>query len=176
MFKHILIVVDSRPVSRASVKKGVALAKVHGSKLLFFHALPRYPVAQVEVMAWNILSEEDFDREARAGAERFLAAAAVVADKAGVSHQSVMDRGEDEAKCIVRMAQRRRCDLIVVGSEGRNAVLRLMMGSVIPGLITAAPMPVLVCKSSEKVVARSAAAVVPLRKARARRARPRAAA
>lgn len=175
MFKRILIVVDARPVSRAAVKEGVVLARVHGAEVTFFYVLPHYPVPMMDGPLWTNLSEQDFDREAKAGAGRLLAAAAVVADKAGVSHRAAMDRGEDDAECIVDAAQRRRCDLIVVASEGRNAVLRLMMGSVIPGLITAAPMPVMVCKATEKVAVKRKAAVVPLRKARTRRARAAAA-
>ena len=39
---------------------------------------------------------------------------------------------------------RHHCDLIVVATEGRNAVMRILLGSVLPGLITAATVPVLV--------------------------------
>jgi fructose/tagatose bisphosphate aldolase len=82
---------------------------------------------------------------------------------------------EDDAKAIVTAAQKRRCDLIVVGSEGRNAVLRLMMGSVIPGLITAAPVPVLICKGTDRVAAALKAVTAPAKKTRVRRARAAAA-
>ncbi|MDH4288540.1 MAG: universal stress protein [Aquincola sp.] len=171
MFKRILIVVDPRPVARIAVKDGTALAKVHGAEVIFFYTLPHYPVPTVDAPLWISLSEDDFESAARSEAGRMLAAAAVVADKNGVKHRSAMGRAHDDAKEIIDVARARRCDLIVVGSEGRNAVLRLVLGSVIPGLITAAPMPVMVCKDRRPLAVKQSAVIVPLRKAPVRRAR-----
>ena len=43
-----------------------------------------------------------------------------------------------------------QCDLIVVASTGSNAVMRLLTGSVIPGLITHSRVPVLVCRQCSR--------------------------
>ena len=48
------------------------------------------------------------------------------------------------AHAASQAAVRHHCDLIVVATEGRNAVMRILSGSVLPGLITAATVPVLV--------------------------------
>jgi hypothetical protein len=53
------------------------------------------------------------------------------------------------AKDIAGMAVDEACDLIVVGHRGRNAVMRLLSGSLVPGLITAAAIPVLICRDAE---------------------------
>ena len=146
MYKRILIVVDTKPAARAAVLEGTALAKVHGAEVLFFTVLPNYivPVADMPMLA--VVSPEQFEREARNSASRILAAATVIADKAGVLSRTASAAGDDPAHVIAAAARRRKCDVIVAASEGRNAVLRLLTGSVIPGLITAATVPVLVCK------------------------------
>ena len=77
--------------------------------------------------------------------------------------KSVTGSGEDDARVIVEAARKRRCDLIVVASEGRNALLRLLTGSVIPGVITASPVPVMVCKAPARAKVGAEVAVMPLK-------------
>lgn len=149
MVKRILIVVDPSPAAQSAIDEGVGLAAVHDAEVVFFHMLPQYPIPMVEELIWTIQAEDAFDRAARAEGQRLLAAAAAVAERAGVMHRSVVRQGQDTVTGIVDAARRRRCDLVVVASEGSNAVMRLMNGSVIPGLISAAPMPVMVCKGHE---------------------------
>lgn len=146
MYRRVLIVVDSRLASRAAVLEGTALAKAHAAEVLFFALLPTYVVPIADMPMFATISPKQFEREARIAANRMLAAATVFADKAGVASRPASAAGEDAAKVIAAAAQRRKCDVIVVASEGRNALLRLLTGSVIPGLITASPVPVLVCK------------------------------
>jgi len=171
MYKRILIVVDHRPVSQAAVKEGTALAKSHQAELVFFTVLPRYSVPVADTPPFPMVAPHEFELAAKASAKKWLAAATAVADKAGVSSRSATGSGEDDSHCIVDAARRRRCDLIVVATEGRNALLRLLTGSVIPGLITAAPMPVLVCKERPKT---ARANVVPIKARQAAAPRRRA--
>ncbi len=172
MYDRILIVVDDRAVSRTAVKEGISLARVTGAELLFFTVLPRYviPVADVPPIALD--SPVEFEREARARAERLLAGAQALATRVHVRNSALVGSGDDDAECIAEMASREQCDAIVVASEGRNAVMRLLTGSVVPGLITASPVPVLVCKPRQKLPARATAVVTPLTGRAARKATP----
>ncbi len=52
----------------------------------------------------------------------------------------------DSAHCIANAAGERGCNLIVIGSHARNAVQRLIFGSVVTQLIPLATVSVLVCK------------------------------
>lgn len=148
MYKKILIVVASSPASRAAVVEGVALAKAQDAEALFFTVLPRYVVPVADMPMAGMLAPDDFRREATVNAQRYLAAATVVADKAGVRSKHGVGAGPDDAECIVEAARKRRCGLIVVASSGRNAVMRLLAGSVIPGLITHSTIPVLVVRQA----------------------------
>jgi nucleotide-binding universal stress UspA family protein len=148
MFKRILIVVGAEPTSRTAVSEGVALARVHEAEALFFSVLPRYVVPVADMPMIGMPSPDEFQRDVTRNAERLLAAAAVLADKAGVRSKSAVGSGLDDAECIVEAARKRRCDVIVVASAGRNAVMRLLSGSVIPGLITLSTLPVLVVRQA----------------------------
>lgn len=149
MYKRILIAVEDGLASTAASHEGVMLAKALGAEVVFFHVLPRYVIPAGDIASMVSVSSEDFDRDARINGSELLARAAAVAEQAGVPCQSAMDASAADAECIANAAKTRQCDLIVVASTGRNAVMRLLTGSAIPGLITMASVPVLVCRGSE---------------------------
>lgn len=161
MYKRILIVVDQRAVTRAAVNEGVSIATAHGAEVLFFHVLPRYSVPVADAPPFVVISPQEFQQSAMATADKQLSAAQKVAEKAGVLSQRATGSGDDDARCIAEAARKRRCDLIVAASEGRNALLRLLTGSVIPGLITSSPVPVLVVKEGGRALSGARAAAVP---------------
>lgn len=146
MYKRILIVVDQRPVSRAAVLEGASLASAHGAEIFFFTVLPRYTMPVGDAGIFAAVPADEFLQSAKENANRALDEAAEVAKAAGVLWHRSLGSGDDDAKCIIDTAVQRGCDLIVVASEGRNALMRLITGSAVPGLITASPVPVLVCK------------------------------
>ena len=145
MYKRILVVVDAVP-PRAAVTEGIRLAAAHGAELVFFCVLPHYVIPVTDFPLVGMPGADEFYRDARKDADRKLAAAAALAERAGVRSTHAVGSDEDDAQCIVDAARRRRCSLIVAGTAGRNAVMRLIGGSVIPGLITRSPLPVLVVR------------------------------
>lgn len=145
MYKRILIVVESDLTSRVAIKEGLALAKVHDAEVVFFSVLPRYVPPMGDMPVLGTLSPDEFDDNARSDAERLLAKAVRLGERADVRCTSAIGTGAADAVCVADAARKRRCGLIVVSSVGSNAVVRLLTGSVIPGLITQATVPVLVC-------------------------------
>jgi nucleotide-binding universal stress UspA family protein len=163
MYKRILIVLDPPEVSRAAMQEGMRLAAVHGSEVIFFTMLPNYPLVG-DFPMYDSVSMREFDMASKAQADRLLAAARVAADKSGVTARYSTGRG-DPVKAAVDAIKRLRADLAVVPSEGRNALLRLLTGSIIPGLITLSPVPVLVVKDrARRATSVRAAAAKPARK------------
>jgi nucleotide-binding universal stress UspA family protein len=72
------------------------------------------------------------------------------AERMGITtHVSVID-GAHAADAIVHAAERLGADAIVLGSHGRSAVARALMGSVSQGVVRQARRPVLVVPSSRK--------------------------
>jgi nucleotide-binding universal stress UspA family protein len=51
-------------------------------------------------------------------------------------------------EAIIRVANEARCDLIVIGSEGKSGVGRTLLGSVAEQVARRSPCPVLICKAA----------------------------
>lgn len=150
MYERILIVLEDHLAARAAVKEGTALAKVHGAHVVFFCMIPQPVVALPDAPPLMAVSPKDYQIEARARSERLLAAAARVATRRGVPSSGVLGHDFNESDCVLDAAAQQGCSLIVVASEGQNALVRLVSGNVIPRLITASPVPVLVCQGNPR--------------------------
>lgn len=150
MYKRIMIVVDEGAVARAALAEGLALARSEGAEVLFFHVLPNYVMPVADAPALVYLSPEQHHKEVERLARRILASAAAQARKAGVVSHGATGSDADTANCIANAAANRLCDLVVIGSHGRNAMQRLIFGSVVTRLIPLATVPVLVCKPPVK--------------------------
>lgn len=146
MYKRILIVIDPQPASHAAIEEGLRLAAAQSGEVTFFTMQTNYPLPIAEAPFIDVAAEREFTSAAKASAERVLATARASADKAGVMSHSLVGHGDDAATAIIESARHRRCELIVVATEGRNSLMRLLTGSAVPGLITASPLPVLVCR------------------------------
>ena len=148
MYERILIVIDEEATSGHALDEGLALAQTHDSAVVLLGVLPPAGGAAVgDLPVMGVVGYADLAPQVRQDAERRLQAADESARHAGVRVQTRITDGLDPVDCIAQTAEAMRCDLIVVGSAGQNAVMRLLTGSVIPGLITRASMPVLVCRA-----------------------------
>ena len=148
MYKKILVVVDEREATQSAIHQAIELARIHRAVLLFLYVLPTYVYPGSDMMPTAELSQDAFAANSSAAASRALAAASALAERLGVHNHRAMGQGEDEAHCVADAAAKRHCDLIVVATEERNAVMRLLSGSIIPGLISAATVPVLICRAA----------------------------
>lgn len=145
MYKRILIVVNDQPATQAAIGQGIEVARVHHAEVLFMYVLPTFNYPIVDVPSVGMLSAEQFYREAREGAASALRAATARAEASDVFSINVIGTAEHADVYVAEEASRRRCDLIVVGTEGSNALMRVLTGSIVPGLITNATVPVMVC-------------------------------
>lgn len=146
MHKRIMIAVNEGSLARCALDEGLGFAKDCGAEVLFFHVLPNYVMPVVDAPALVYLSPEQHREEVEREAARILAACAERASQLGVSSSGSVGSGADTAECIADAARAKGCDLIVIGSHGRTAIQRLILGSVVTRLIPLATMPVLVCK------------------------------
>ena len=148
MFKKILVLIDEQAASMQAIRQGVEIARVNGGEIFFFHLLPNFdalPIAMHEAVVPRLL---DYEREIRREASEILQTASAMAEAVGVLSFSSMGSGgsSSDAQCVADIAEKRRCDLIVVATDCRNALVRLVGRSIVPGLISMAKMPVLVCQ------------------------------
>ncbi len=88
---------------------------------------------------------EVLERVSGAVGSRALAAAEALFDAAGVPFEREIGSGEP-APTLVEMAERHRCDAIILGARGLGAVRSALMGSVSQGVLHASKVPVTVVK------------------------------
>lgn len=154
MYERILIVVDEPATSAHALDEGLALASAHGSEVVLLGVLPAIGPPVGDLPAMGLAGYADLEPHAQQEARRRLQAAAATARAAGVRVRPLVVDHPDPVHGIAQITADLRCDLVVVGADGHNAVMRLLTGSVIPGLITHAKVPVLVCQESRRRVRR----------------------
>lgn len=144
MFKRILFVVEPHPHAAAMIRTGASLAMSWNAEIVFYGGQPRRLPA-VGGAEGEMAARRDTLEVGPEQVEQLVLQAVALAEGMGVMSRSMVSSGAESAPGIVSAAQTGRCDLIMVASEGHNAVTRLLTGNVIPGLVTSSPFPVLVC-------------------------------
>lgn len=146
MFQKILVVVDDRSVTQSAIDQAIQAAQTHRADIFFFCVLPPYSYPAVDMLPVAEEVAEDLQVKAAEEASRLLAAASAWAERCGVHSHRATATSADAAYTVADAAVKRHCDLIVVGTEEQNAVVRLLNGSIVPGLISKATVPVMVCR------------------------------
>lgn len=149
MFKKILIPVDGSELALKAVATGVKLASEVGAQVVFLHARAPYiaPYA-AEVAMMDSKTQAMFERGISEDSDRILHDAKKIADAANVANQSVSAVSSRAEVFIEKTVNEMGCDLIVIGTHGRGAVGRFVMGSVTTRLLPISPVPVLVYRDA----------------------------
>lgn len=145
MFKRLLIASEFHSDAVASAAKGIAFAVSCHAEVVFCCVLPRLrlPTADLPDNEWA--DQWDSLDDGRDRAEQLLRQFQEMAAGFDVMSRSVIAVGDDPVRAILDTAAAEHCDLIVVSSEGSNAVVRLLTGSVVTGLVSASSVPVMAC-------------------------------
>lgn len=146
-FSRIMVVIEHFDRNLAAAHQGVALAKAHGADLLFVDLLRpgggrglRGGDASTGPLG-RLLEGSDLIGQKR------QAQAMALARVHGVAAQIC---GLASARHVADAATFQRCDVIVVANPGRNAWMRLLLGRLVPRLISQARVPVLVCPAGNE--------------------------
>jgi nucleotide-binding universal stress UspA family protein len=136
---------DFSPASRPAFRKAVELARTYRAQLFVAHVLPMLPVipdAYVPPSIWD-----DLERGQRSAAQRQLGRLVARAKAAGVrASGALLDLGVTHEQ-IVRFARARRADLIVMGTHGRGALTKALLGSVASRVLTTSRCPVVTVRA-----------------------------
>jgi nucleotide-binding universal stress UspA family protein len=144
-FSHLLVPSDGSELSRAAIAQAVELAGRLGARITFLHVLANVPVPLGGLgEALDPRTLEALITANRQDSERILAAAAAMAEAAGVPADCERVMGDLPHRGIVATAERLGCDLIVMASHGRRGLGGLLIGSETQRVLSQAPCPVLV--------------------------------
>jgi nucleotide-binding universal stress UspA family protein len=139
--RQILVAVDFSPVTGAVLAVTRDLATGHAAAVHLVHVAPPEPA----FVGHALDAPEMRDVVARELREEHRRLHALAADlgRAGLAVTALCIQGPTVEK-IVGLAERIGADLVVVGSHGRGALARALLGSVSEGVLRQAPCPVLV--------------------------------
>lgn len=146
MFKHILLATDGSAASRHAARMATQLAHEHKARLTAVFVVDPYPyigIGQTNPLGFQAYMANAQEHAAQAHAE----VEALCRDEGRhVELQVRMAEDTTPASGIVQTARDVQADLIVIGSHGRSAIARLMLGSVAAQVVAHSPIPVLVTR------------------------------
>jgi len=140
---RLLVPVDDSAPSRHAAEYAARLAQEAGSvevELVNVRPPPEF-YGGVAVLEYEL-----FDRSLREAQQRLLAAALEHAQRIGLTQVSIHAAQGVAAEEIVRVAQAKGVDQIVMGTHGRSTAGAVLMGSVAYRVVHLAPMPVTLVK------------------------------
>jgi len=146
MFKNILIPTDGSEQSQRAVRTGVELAKLHQARITGIHVIPDYHLLIAYEGAFDPVTEERIEEEAKARAESYLAFIKKTASEAGIPCDTVCETSDHPYDAILKTADAKGCDLILMTSHGRKGLAAVLLGSETRKVLTHTKVAVLVVR------------------------------
>jgi len=140
-FSHILCPVDFSDASRHAVGHAIAVASWYGSRLTALHVLRRGVVFEPPILFAERGAVDALPAD-RQQVWTSLNGWIEPALARGITADARIDEGIP-ADCILQCARVLPADLVVIGTHGRGAIERLVLGSVAERVLRHAPCPVL---------------------------------
>ena len=147
MYSNILIATDGSQLAEKAVSHGLSLAKLAGAKVTALIVEPSFnvfgvPESQVRQMPEAFAKHAEHIKQ---HATKVLSHVAEAAQKAGVPCETVQLEHDQPYEAIIKTAEDKGCDLIVMASHGRSGISAVLLGSVTNKVLTHTKIPVLVC-------------------------------
>jgi nucleotide-binding universal stress UspA family protein len=138
--KQIIVATDFSATAEAALEYAATFAKSIGAKIALVHVyqIPNYSYPDVLVP-----TPPEVAREIEDAARTATIAARERYASSGVDIEPVVLQGRAWQE-ILRLADERAADLVVVGTHGRSGVSRALLGSVAEKVLRTATRPVLV--------------------------------
>ena len=144
-FQNILVATDFSEPARVALEHGKALARSYGATLHVLHVIQEIPTYYGAEVGFAVVGIEG---NIQASAQRELESA-VGGGESDLVLQTSTVRAPNVAHAINDYASGHDVDLIVLGTHGRGAVSRFLMGSVAERIVRSASSPVLTVHGRE---------------------------
>jgi len=142
MYQRILVPTDGSELTARAVAAAIGLAKALGAEIHTLCVKEPFPYGAVAEMQ-PTPPQEFFDAQERS-AVRHVKAVAEACAEAGVACHAETIEGVQPWEAIVAHAERKGCDLLVMGSHGRSGLASLFLGSETQDVLNHTALPVLV--------------------------------
>ena len=151
---HVLIGTDGSEDAIEAAVRAFAVLAVDSATVLTVSETPGVATAGFESgFAGGVANPEEVDAawkavEVEANAALDATVAAIATTKPGVAIERRIEIG-DPGQTLCRLAGELSADVVVVGSRGRGALKRALLGSVSGNVVHNAPCPVLVIRAAD---------------------------
>jgi nucleotide-binding universal stress UspA family protein len=145
MFKNILIPTDGSALSQKAATRGVELAKALGASVTaFFAAPPATPIVYRNHLPIGFAQPGEHDQMIERAAAKHLDFIERATKKAGVKCESIHATSDYPEDDILKIAAKKKCDLIVMGTHGQGGLRGVFVGSVTQKVLGKSKIPVMV--------------------------------
>jgi nucleotide-binding universal stress UspA family protein len=142
--KNILMPTDFSKLSLSAAEYATELSEQYGAKIHLLHVLEKTP--PILTIRSLDLSEEKIIKTIEEEAKISLQKAAdKVKGKKNVEVEQVIRKGIDYEE-IIKYAEEKKIDLVIIATHGRTGILHTLLGSVAEKVIRFSKKPVLVSK------------------------------
>lgn len=144
--RQLLVPVDGSPASSKALEAAIELARLDGGRIRLLHVIDE--LDHVNGFETPRTYREELVPLMRAQGEKLLARMRRLAADKGVACDSVLVESGTGRVCeqVAGQASQVHADMIVLGSQGRRGLGRLLMGSDAEQIVRHASVPVLVVK------------------------------
>ena len=142
--KQILVATDFSEPAAVATDYGRDLARSYGATLHVMHVIEDMLALYAPELGFALV---DIERNIEADVQQNLESLRTSEDDA---FRSVVVRSASVPHAITEYAKANAIDLIIVGTHGRGAVSRFLMGSVAERVVRTAPCPVLTVHARER--------------------------
>lgn len=153
MYQRILVPFDGSPTSSRGLDEAIGLATLTKGNLRLVHMVD--DLLYVTGFESYAVYARDIVPLMREAGQKILQAGKTRAEKAGVKVDTLLLEGAAPrlSDLVAEQAISWAADLIVIGTHGRRGVGRLLLGSDAEQIVRTAPVPVLLVRATEAVVA-----------------------
>ncbi len=144
--RKILAPVDFSDVSKEALEAATGLAKQLGARMVVLHAVE--PVYFAGTMFGPEINVPQLVEEQRRAAASAIDDIVARLKKKEIGAVGMVETGVPH-DVILRVADEKKCDLIVVGTHGRSGVTHFLLGSVAEKVVRAAKCPVMTLRGKE---------------------------
>ncbi len=153
MYSRLLVPLDGSPTANLALHHAAVLARLSGATIILLHIIEEMkhsngferPRIYIEEVRPGFL----------AAGEKLLDEAALPLRQEGLAVETVLleSKGERVSVLIAQQALATGCVLVVLGTHGRRGVDRLLLGSDAEQLARIAPVPVMLVRQPQSVIA-----------------------
>ena len=148
MFKHILLPTDGSALSELAIRRGIEFAKDINAQVTGFCAQPEFHVFTYKTEMLED-TRDQYAKDSRACAAENLAVIENAAKKAGVQCDTFDVINDRPYEAIVKAAEDKGCDLILMASHGRSGMNGVLLGSETQKVLAHCGIPVLVYRETK---------------------------